>query len=201
MTSSAVPAPGEERILVDLAAAGFEVGSLADLRRSGVRYRGAIPVLLDWLGRVSDSKVKGEIVRALSVPWARPAARRPLIEVFRAVDSGVDPSGTGLLWTIGNALEVLFDDDDFEAFADLAADRRCAKGRQMVVLGLGKSKLPQAVDVLLGLAEDPDVDGHAVKALGRLGAAATRGAFESKLGDSRAWVRSEARKGLKKLPG
>lgn len=39
------PAPGEEPILVELAAVGFEVGSLADLRRSGVRYREAIPEL------------------------------------------------------------------------------------------------------------------------------------------------------------
>jgi hypothetical protein len=37
MMGSAAPAPGEEPILVDLAGVGFEVGSLADLRRSGVR--------------------------------------------------------------------------------------------------------------------------------------------------------------------
>lgn len=198
---SAAPAPGEEPILVDLAAVGFEVGSLADLRRSGVRYREAIPVLVDWLERVSEPKVKGEIVRALSVPWAKPAATQPLIDEFRAVDAKVDPTGTGLRWTIGNGLEVLFDDADFDAFVELAVDERYGKARQMVVLGLAKSKKPQAVDVLLGLVEDLDVDGQAVKALAKLRAPAARPAFESKLGDSRAWVRSEARKGLKKLTG
>ena len=201
MRTSAVPVHGEEPILADLAAVGFEVASLADLRTSGLRYRGAIPVLLDWLGRVRDPKVKTEVVRALSVPWAKPGATRALIAEFREVNSGVDPSGTGLRWTIGNALDVMFDDAHFEAFADLATDKRYAKGRQMVVLALGKSKLPQAVDVLLGLVEDPDVDGHAVKALGKLGAPEARGAFESKLRDSRAWVRSEARKGLSRLAG
>ncbi|NYI60322.1 HEAT repeat domain-containing protein [Cellulomonas soli] len=187
--------------MVDLAAVGFEMGSLADLRLSGVRYRKAIPVLVDWLGRASDPKLQGELVRTLSVPWANPAATRAVIDEFRAVDARVDPTGTGLRWTMGNALEVLFDDADFGAFVELAVDERYGKARQMIVLGLAKSKNPQAVDVLLGLVEDPDVDGQAVKALAKLGDPAARPAFESKLGDSRAWVRNEARKGLKKLTG
>ena len=88
----------------------------------------------------------------------------------------------------------------FEAFAELAGDQRYGKVRQMVVLGLGKSKRPEAVEVLLGLVGDPDVDGHAVKALGKLKAPESRQALEGKLADSRAWVRSEARKALAKLP-
>ena len=191
----------EEPILDDLARLGFVVDSLADLRRSGQRYRKAVPILVDWLGRRSDPKVKSEIVRALSVPWARPTATQPLIEEFRAVDPEVDPTGTGLRWTIGNALEVLFDDAHFDAFVDLAVSKRYGKARQMIVLGLARSKRPQVVDVLLGLVEDADVDGHAVKALAKLGAAAARPVFESRLADSRAWVRSEARKGLKRLAG
>lgn len=199
MIGSATPAAGEEPILVDLAGVGFEVDSLADLRQSGVRYRAAIPVLVDWLGRGCAPKVQAEIVRALSVPWAKPAATHPLIDAFRAVDGEVDPTGTGLRWTIGNALEVMFDDADLDAFVDLAVDERYGKARQMVVLGLAKSKNPLAVDVLIGLVEDPDVDGHALKALAKIGAPAARFAFEAKSRDGRAWVRSEARKGLKKL--
>jgi HEAT repeat protein len=198
--SSAAPAPGEEPILVELAAAGFETRSLADLRHSGARYRGAIPVLLGWLERVADPKVKGELVRALSVPWAKPAATRPLIEEFRQVPTSVDPTGTGLRWTIGNALDVLFDDASYDELAELAADRRYGKARQMVVLGLGRSRRPEAVEVLLGLVDDPDVDGHAVKALGKLKAPAARTALVAKLDDTRAWVRGEARKALAKLP-
>src|SRR5689334_23339196 len=37
--SVATPSSGEEPILAELAAAGFEVRSLTDLRHSGVRYR------------------------------------------------------------------------------------------------------------------------------------------------------------------
>lgn len=199
--SSAAPAPGEEPILVDLAAAGFSTRSLADLRRSGTRYRGAVPVLLRWLSQVTDPKVKDELVRALSVPWAKPTATGPLIEQFRLVDESVDPTGLGLRWTIGNALDVLFGDASFDELAELAEDRRYGPARQMVVLGLSKSKRPEAVDVLLGLVDDPDVDGHAVKALGKLKAPAARTALETKLGDKRAWVRGEARKALAKLVG
>ena len=71
MMSSAAPAPGEEPILAELTSAGFKSRSLADLRHSGIRYRDAVPVLLDWLPRITDRKVKTEIVRALSVVWLR----------------------------------------------------------------------------------------------------------------------------------
>jgi hypothetical protein len=193
-------APGEEPILAELASVGYPVGALADLRESNLRYRAAVPVLLNWLPRVTDSKVKEEIVRALSVPWAKPAATGPMIEEFRQIDASIDPTGLGLRWTIGNALEVLFDDSSFDEIAELARDRRYGKSRQMVVLGLGRSKRPEAVDVLLGLVEDSDVDGHAVQALGKLKAPAARQALERKLDDGRAWVRAAARKALAKLP-
>ncbi|MGH3156840.1 MAG: HEAT repeat domain-containing protein [Streptosporangiaceae bacterium] len=154
--------------MAELAAAGYRVRSLADLRHSGARYREAIPVLLAWLPQVTDRRVKEEIVRALTVPWARPAATRPMIDEFRRVDSSVDPTGTGLRWTIGNALEALADDSSFDELSELARDRRYGKARQMIVLGLGRSKQPEAVEVLVGLVDDPEVDGQAVKALGRL---------------------------------
>jgi hypothetical protein len=194
-------APDEGSILADLAVAGFVTASISDLRRSGLRYRDAIPVLLEWLARVADPRLKGELVRALSVPWAKPAAIHPLVDQYRLVDDSLDPTGMGLRWTIGNALEVLFDDAAFDAYVELVRDERYGKARQMVVLGLGKSKRPEAVHVLMSLLDDPDIDGHVVKALGRLNAPTARPALEAKLNDKRAWVRGEARKALARLPG
>lgn len=195
MIGHSVPTPGEEPILADLSAVGYDVGSLADLRDSGVRYREAVPVLVAWLGRVSDRRVKEQVVRALSVPWAKPFASQPLIREFTETTTTTDPTGS-LRWAIGNALWVLFDDNHFEAFANLAVDRRYGEARQMVVLAWGKSKKPEAVDVLLSLVDDSDVDGHAVQALAKLKTLAARTAFESKLDDRRACVRNQARKGL-----
>jgi len=200
MTGSAAPAPGEEPILAELAESGLFVRSLADLRTSGIKYRAVIPVLLHWLGVVENPRAKGEIVRALSVPWAKPAATKPLIDQFRLISKSVDPTGLCLRWAIGNALHAVFDDAWFDELANLSTDRHFGRAREMVVLGLGKLKRPEAVDVLLSLVDDPDVDGHAVKALGRLKTLRARAAFQAKLDDKRTWVRNEARRALAKLP-
>ncbi len=192
---------GEAPILAELMPLGFVYDSLADLRHSGTRYRDAVPVLLSWLPKVSDLVVKEEIVRALSLPWAKPVAAQPMIAEFRKLSEAADPTGTGLKWAIGNALAVVADDSAFDELADLVRDRCYGPARQMIVLGLGKSRRPEAVDLLLGLLDAPDVEGHVVKALGKLKAPVARSALENKLDADRAWVRFEARKALSKLPG
>ncbi|KAA0233481.1 MAG: HEAT repeat domain-containing protein [Actinobacteria bacterium] len=185
-------------LLVELAEAGFPVASLTELRTSGLRYRAAVPVLLRWLPTVSDRQVKEDLVRALSVPWARPVAARPLIAEF---DRVVDPTGTGLRWAIGNALSVVSDDSVFDDLVRIVEDRVFGKARQMVVLGLGRSKRPEVVPVLIGLLGDEEVSGHAVKALGKLRAQDARPALERMVSDPRSWVRREAQKALAKLSG
>ena len=175
---------------------GYEVESLADLRSSGLRYRDAIPILLSGLASADDPRVKGEIVRALSVPWAKAVATRPLLEEFKRV---ADETGMGLRWIIGNALEVVWDDDCFEDLVELARDPSFGRAREMVVLGLRKSKRPEAGDVLIELLDDPVVSGHAVSALRRLKLPQARAGLERMLGDKRAWVRKEAQRALAAL--
>lgn len=192
----AAPAPGEREIMRELAEVGYEVDSVADLRTSGVRYRDAIPALLSGLQRTQDQKVKGEIVRALSVPWAKPAATGPLIEEFKQVE---DETGMGLRWTVGNALEVLWDDARFEELVALVLDESFGKAREMVVLGLGRSKKPEAGSVAIELLDDPVVSGHAVKALRKLKDPRARKGLERMLDDDRAWVRKEAQRALTAL--
>ncbi|MFW8744913.1 HEAT repeat domain-containing protein [Mesorhizobium japonicum] len=192
-------ASGELPILKELADAGFVASSLADLRHSGTRYKAAVPVLLRWLGRDVDPSVKEEIVRALSVPWAKPVAVEPLAEQFRSIDGTVDPTGFGLRWVVGNALAAVFDDAHFDLFAELATNRPYGKARQMIVAALGKSRDPRAVTVIAGLIDDPDVDGHAVKALAKFNSPTARLALAGKVDDKRAWVRNEARKALAKF--
>ncbi|SDI90748.1 HEAT repeat-containing protein [Frankineae bacterium MT45] len=187
-------------LLAELAAVGFPASSVSELRESGARYRAAVPVLVKFLDQTEDPRQRQEIVRALSVPWAGAEARGPLIREFKTVPLEWGPAGDSLRWAVGNALEVLFDDASFTELVELAEDPVYGKARQMVVLGFGKSKRPEAVGLLLGLVDDPDVDGHAVKALGKLKAPSARAALEAKLDDKRAWVRSEARKALARLP-
>lgn len=184
----------ETTILRRLSAVGYEYESLAALRTSGRRYRDAIPTLLCALASTNDIKLKIEIVRALSVPWAKPSATGPLVEEFRRATDEKD-----LRWIIGNALEVVWDDDHFSELVEIATDRRLGRAREMVVLGFRRSKRAEAGDVLIGLLDDPTVNGHAASALRRLKLPRARTYLEPLLTDKRAWVRKEAERALAAL--
>jgi len=177
--------------------AGYDVQSLAELRRSGVKYTKAVPILVESLGAaLEDGKRTEEIVRALTVPWARPAATEPLIRLFRDVD---DPRELGLRWTIGNALEVVWDDRYFDQLADIVKDDSYGRSREMVVLGMARSKRPEAPDILIELLDDADVNGHAVKALTKFKVPRARSGLERMSSDSRSWVRKAAERALRNL--
>jgi HEAT repeat protein len=192
------------RLVSDLNAAGVPVSDLWELVNGKVAYRAAIPVLIDWLGAVDArvpepdrQKVREGLVRALTVPAARPAAAPALITEFR---NAQDPSGLGIRWVIGNALAVVADDSVFGQIAELAQERDYGKARQMVVLALGRSKDPRAPSVLIGLLGDQDVTAHAVMALGKLKPPDARAAVEPLLRHPEALVRRESKKTLAKLP-
>src|SRR3954451_3763533 len=84
-------------LLEELHKLGYDVDSLGELPRLGRRYRNAVPVLLKYLARLTDPALKRSLVRALSVPWARPAAIRPLLDEFDQSEDEV------YRWIIGNA--------------------------------------------------------------------------------------------------
>lgn len=188
----------------DLRAVGVPVGDLWELVNAKTQYKAAIPVLIDWLRNIErrvpgpgQSGVREALVRALTVPAGRPSAALALIDEFRRVS---DHSETGLGWVVGNALSVVADDSVFDEVAVLAQGAGYGKARQMIVLGLGRSKDPRAVPLLVGLLGDEDVAAHAVMALGRLGPAGVRPAVERLLDHPRALVRGEAKKALDRLP-
>jgi hypothetical protein len=188
----------------DLQAAGLPVSDLWELVNAKAPYKAAIPVLVDWLRNVErrvpgpdQRAVREGLVRALSVSAARPGAAPVLIEEFRKSDH----SETGLGWVVGNALSVVADDSVFDEIAALAQDPGYGKARQMIVLGLGRSKDPRAVPLLVGLLGDADVTAHAVMALGRLRPHGVRPAVEQLLDHPQALVRREAKKAMARLPG
>lgn len=193
MTLAEPPAPEEGPILARLSKAGYAVDSLAELRHSGVRYRKAVPIMTAALSETTETKTLMELVRALSVPWAKPEATGSLVDLFRRVE---DSTGLGLRWAVGNALDVTWDDARFDDLVGLARDRSYGRAREMVVLGLARSKRPEAGGVLIALLDDADVNGHAVKALRKLKLPAARPGLERMLGDDRAWVRKEAQRAL-----
>lgn len=184
----------------DLEATGVSNGDVWWLVNTNEHYPAAVPVLLEWLAAL-DARVSAEererlregIVRALSVPEARPVAAPLLIDQFQQV---ADPT---LRWVIGNALGVVADDTVFDRVAELAMQTKYGTARQMVVLGFARSKKPEAVPLLVELLDDDDVAAHAAIALGRLKATEARPALERQLENPRPLVRREARKALARL--
>jgi hypothetical protein len=114
-------------LIDDLRRIGVPDGDLWELVNAKVQYRAAVPVLIDWLrkadARVPDAdrpKVREGLVRALSVPTARPATAPVLIvSEFRKAHG---PDGRGLGWVVGNALSVVADDSVFDEIAALVGD-------------------------------------------------------------------------------
>jgi hypothetical protein len=188
-------AKAAEPVLRDLEASGFRMSSVGELRWQRSRYDTAIPALLRWLPRISDRHVKEDIIRTLSVPWAKPAAGPALIDEFKkAEDSGIQ-------WAIANGLEVVADDSLFEELVELVQDKRYGKAREMLAVALGNMKDPRAIGVLMGLLDDEDVIGHAVIGLGRLRAPAARQRLEALTSYPKDWVQEEAKKALAALSG
>ncbi|HEX5235409.1 MAG TPA: HEAT repeat domain-containing protein [Silvibacterium sp.] len=173
----------------DLSALGFSLRTFRDVIKSGKRYTEAIPILLAWLPRLPEV-AKEEVVRALTVPWAKPLAAPVLIEEFtRASDDS-------LRWAIGNALDTVADYSVLERMIEIAMDRQFGSARQMVVMALGKFKDFRCEDAALRLLNDEEVAGHAVVALRRLRSMRALSALEVMKSHPKAWVRSEAKKAI-----
>ena len=183
-------------VLDELEAAGFRVRRVGELRRLGAEYPEAIPILIHWLPLVSYLPLKGDLVRTLSVPWARPMAGRALIEEFRRAD---DPEGTGIRWEIANALAVVADDDILDDVIQLVQDPRHGKAREMLTLALANMTNPRATSVLRDLLRDEQVVGHAVMALGKLGVPEVLSELEKLTDHPKEWVRHEAAKAVTRI--
>lgn len=189
-------------VLAELSAAGFDLNpsrGISDLiknksYRNKSSYKRAIQILLHWLPRVEDLRVKEDIVRTLTIKWAKPAAAPTLIEEFLATGR----SGS-YKWAVGNALSVVADDIVFDEVVEVVQDKGHGSARQMVVVALGNMSNPNAVQVLLELLEDDEMAGHALMALGKLGAMEAYSHIEQFLKHPKSWIRKEAKKALERI--
>jgi hypothetical protein len=190
-------------LIEQLSAVGVTVRDIWDLVNTRQRYDPAIPILIDWLIELDDrapplgqDELREPIVRALTVPAARPLAAPVLIHQFRRVQ---DPTGTGIRWAIGNALKVTADDTVIDDLINIVQNQSYGRARQMIVEGLGRSRDPRVPNVLIDLLDDPDVVAHAIEALGRLRVEAALPRLEQLVHDHRPLVRREAQNAVKKV--
>lgn len=183
-----------------LAAAGFEVESIADLYNRRMNYQAAVPILLEWLPRIENPVVRESVVRALTVRWARPAAAPVMLGELRRLRDSADES---LRFAVANALSEVADDRFFDEVAELAVNHRYpVSERGVLVLSLARMReeRPRAIEVLREMLAD-DVAPHAITALGQLRAREARGDIEPFLKHPERWVRAEAKKALKRIDG
>jgi len=183
-------------IEIELRLAGVAIRSISDFLRDAVASDIAIPILLKWLPIADDPAVKETIVRALSIPSARPAATRPLIQQFRKLPLA---ENEGIKWAIGNALSVIADDSAFDAIRDLVQDRQHGRAREMLTVALGNMRNPETVNLLIRLLEDDQVAGHALIAIRKLGQPEAIAHVRPFLVHEKMWVRKEAKKTMNKL--
>jgi HEAT repeat protein len=183
-------------VLVDLAAAGYRLDWVSDLYTRRLNYKSAIPILLEWLPRSQNIDLKEEIVRALSVSWAKPIASSVLLAEFRKLEQA---NNDRLRWAIANALSVVADDSVSADIVELIQDLRYGKAREMLALALGNMKEPYVQDVLINLLDDAEIVGHVVIALGKLKSKKAKPYIEPLLAHPKAWVRKEAMRALKKI--
>ncbi|MDP9383824.1 MAG: HEAT repeat domain-containing protein [Actinomycetota bacterium] len=184
----------ERAVVEDLRKAGLEVRSVYDLF-GDLDYRAQVPVLVDWLGRTDDVYLKEMLVRAMGMPWAKPAAIEPLFAEFRNLERS-----DVYRWAAGNAIDMLhLGRSAADELIELALDRRYGRARKMVVEALGRTGSPEALEPLVSLLDDDQVAGHATVGLRRLGMVESRPHLERMLDHPQDWVRAEAKRGLRKL--
>jgi HEAT repeat protein len=162
--------PEAQPLLRALEAAGIDTvdfGLFGQASFTTFDFAGAAPILVDWLPRIADPRVKEAMVRSLTgEPRARGEGARRLIEEFRRPAYADEDS---LRWTIGNALATLAGPADADALIEILRDRSAGMARQMLCDALSRTKDPRRVDVLIDLIGDDTVAGHAVNALRTIG--------------------------------
>lgn len=192
--------PETLQITADLAAVGVDVADPWDIDPAHTpNYQNAIPVLTQWLSRATEPDNLDSLAKALHHPVARKLALKPLIDLFTDTNHPLDDKHWR--WSVGDAIGTLWDDRYFDDLSSIVTDRRYGAERQMIVEGMGRSKHPAAVDVLISVLDDPSVEGHALSALRRLRTERARPYFEERLNHEIDWIRKEAKVGLARLDG
>lgn len=174
----------------------IDLNAVESIRNRGAYKSGDLEQLLDWLSRTKSVHEKRAIVRALSLPGARPRAISALLYEYR---NAPYTENSGLKWVIANAFDVIADESALSEIIDFIHDYKNGKSREMLVSSLGNINNNFALNVLLESLSDDALAGHAIMGLGRLGRADTAEAIRPFLGHPKAWVRKEAGKALRRI--
>lgn len=143
----------EAPLVRDLAKLGIEVGSVYDLVNDTVPYEKAIPLLLDHLRRKYPDAIREGIARALGISATRPLGWRVLVDEYYRTENENNRVKDGLAVALSGAS----DDSVIEDLIDLARDKHNGSSRVLLLLGIKRSKRPEAKQAIAELANDPQL--------------------------------------------
>ena len=181
-----------------LAEAGLGVDSLEELNLKSIDYRARLPIILEWLPRISNKSVRKTIIGSLARKEAKPDAAPVLIKEFLKEPPPKDKSDDMRVST-GVPLEVVADDSVFDEMVNIAKDRSYGVDRAGFVRGLKNMRNPAAIPVLIDQLDDESVAWFAMSALRLLGATEARSAIEPFLTHEQTYIRNEAKKTIAKF--
>ncbi len=156
--------------------------------------RQAMPILLAWLPRVTNEKLRETMVRHLAIKTRDGLVADALLQEFRR------PGSATHKWVVADTLAFTCDSRHFAAITGLAADNSHGIGRQPLIRMLWRVKTPAADEILLNSLADPDTALAAMSALRRrLGNADARPHIAPLLGHPDQHVRGAARQQLRRI--
>ncbi len=177
-------------LLDELNESGFNIVAVQDLRHRKTKYLDAIPILIKWLPKIRYDPLRKDIVRTLSVSWAK-SATEVLIKEF---EKSTGENEEDYRWVVGNALAAVAHKKYFPELATIVRDRSAGSARQMVMTALAKTKHPEAAGILIEILQEGEEVGHVLDALRHLKARVPRELVEPYLNHEFPWVRKEAKK-------
>lgn len=177
----------------DLAAIGYHLDWLDDLRLCGEPWIDAIPVLSRWLSIITDPDAKAAIAHNLSFSWVGNRVTAQLIDEFKKADP---EKASALTWAIANALAAV-DVTGFEKeFIRLARNKKYGTARRVLILRLSKFHDPEAEEAALDLLEDEEVRLCAITTLSNMKSKRALFLLEKLLTHEKSSIRKEARKAI-----
>ena len=189
-------------VIEALRADGLPIDRLPQLHAGELDdYSEHLPVLVEWLGRVSYPPVVESLARALTVPAARGTDAVPaLIDALRSVPPDAELERQAL----GNAIGFTAGAADFDTVVALVRSPESGAARATMIDYFGRMKAKAVRDRSISvlrelLADSEDLGRYALAPLGRLKASEARSDIEPYVQHPQDWVRADARRALAKL--
>jgi len=182
----------EAELVEDLKKVGIYISSVWDLLKRSDNYNEALTILIDYLKKAEDVRLKEGIVRAMGVKGFN-AAVPLLIAEYKISDHD------GYKWAIANTLEIIAPKESIDELNEIMADRKHGDARQMIALALGRIKDESSVNILIESLNDSDVYLHSIAALGKIGDKTAIEPLKPFLYHKVRGVRKEAEKALKRI--